>query len=79
MGCLQSCFSLIKTQGTLTNPGNVIILKLICRSQRICSYELISCPFFSRENRDEDVKKNLKCNNERQSKKCGHQKGARNE
>ena len=31
----------------------------------------------SRENRDEDAKKNIRCNTERQREECGHQKGAR--
>ena len=31
----------------------------------------------SRENRNEDVEKNKRSNIERQSKECGHQKGAR--
>ena len=30
-----------------------------------------------RENRDEDVEKNERCNTERQSKECGHQKEVR--
>ena len=31
----------------------------------------------SRENRNEDVEKNIRSNIERQSKECGHQKGSR--